>query len=261
MFDRSFPRLFAAALASVLTCLIAAPLAAAQTSDVEEITLTASDGLEVTADVVAPAAGSAERARWIVLAHMAGASRGEYRETAARLAKAGYATLALDQRSGSSFAGVRNLTAARAKKAGLGAAFSDAKPDIIAGLDYAKAKSGRKAVLIGSSYSAALAIVIAAERPDLVAAAAAMSPGEFLNVSVADAAKRLQAPVLIMSPRGEAAGWAGIAEAARGATMVETFTPAAGRHGASSLIPALEPSAEAYWAALDAFLARNAPHP
>ena len=75
----------------------------------ETVTFTADDGVEVTADVYLPDNVSSSV---LVLFHMAGASRGEYREIAPRMAKQGYISMAVDQRSGGAFAGVVNLTAA-----------------------------------------------------------------------------------------------------------------------------------------------------
>ena len=79
----------------------------------KQVTLQASDGLTVSADIYT--ASTAADATWIVLAHQAGASRGEYRTIAPRLNKLGYNAIALDQRSGRAFAGVTNKTAALAK--------------------------------------------------------------------------------------------------------------------------------------------------
>ena len=80
------------------------------------ITLTAKDGLNVNADVYE--AANAKATTWIVLAHQAQASRGEYRTIAPRLNALGYHAIALDQRSGGSFGGVTNRTALIAKKKG-----------------------------------------------------------------------------------------------------------------------------------------------
>ena len=67
----------------------------------KQVTLQASDGLSVSADVYT--ISTATNATWIVLAHQAGASRGEYRTIAPRLNKLGYNAIALDQRSGRAF--------------------------------------------------------------------------------------------------------------------------------------------------------------
>ena len=55
-------------------------------------------------------------ATWIVLFHQAGWSRGEYREIAPALVKAGYRVMAVDQRSGRAVNGVTNETHQRAVK-------------------------------------------------------------------------------------------------------------------------------------------------
>ncbi|MGI9261835.1 MAG: hypothetical protein ACR2QR_07355, partial [Woeseiaceae bacterium] len=63
----------------------------------ETATLAAADGLKVTADVYR--AIDTPDATWIVLAHQAGSSRGEYRTIAPRLNKLGFNAIAIDQRS------------------------------------------------------------------------------------------------------------------------------------------------------------------
>ncbi|MGI9480277.1 MAG: hypothetical protein ACR2PI_26540, partial [Hyphomicrobiaceae bacterium] len=63
----------------------------------ETATLAAADGLKVTADVYR--AVDTPDATWIVLAHQAGSSRGEYRTIAPRLNKLGFNAIAIDQRS------------------------------------------------------------------------------------------------------------------------------------------------------------------
>ena len=145
----------------------------------ETVQFKASDGLEVTGEVTKPASGGSTA---IVLFHQAGSSRGEYKEIAPRLAKLGYTVLAVDQRSGNHFDGVKNKTAKRAKDAGKATAYTDALPDLKAAATYARDTLGaKKVVLWGSSYSAALAIVIAGTDPKLIDGVLAFSPGEYFG--------------------------------------------------------------------------------
>lgn len=225
-------------------------------SALETVSLKAADGLTITADVYRSERGA--DAPWIVLAHMASASRGEYRDIAPRLVKLGFNAIALDQRSGSNFAGVANETEPRAARAGLDTSFRGAKPDLLAGIAWARtqSKSG-KVILWGSSYSAALTLVIAGENPEGLIGAIAMSPGEYLRgISVKAAAARIKVPVLIASAASERDDWQALLDAVPGRDKTG-FTPrSGGRHGSSNLIASLNSSSEAYWQAVEPFLAR-----
>lgn len=238
------------ALTLILTAFIA-PLAQAA----ETITLKASDGLEVTADVYE--AHARETAPWIVLAHQAGASRGEYAEIAPRLNRLGFNAIALDQRSGRAFAGIENETAKRAAKARKGTAYLDAIPDLQAGIAWARSKTRGKVLLAGSSYSAALALVLAGKTPDLLEAVIAFSPGEYLKgQSVAGPAANIKVPTLIITPPGEADRIAPLVKAIA-PDLVTSFVPkTGGRHGASSLIAARSANPEDHWQVVERFLAR-----
>jgi len=222
----------------------------------ESLQLEAGDGLQITADVY-PAAD--EDAPWIVTAHQAGSSRGEYREIAPRLQALGYHVLSLDQRAGGQFADVTNETAERAAKAGLSTSFTDALPDIVAGLTYANAQTDAPVLLWGSSYSAALALVLAGEQPDLLDGALAFSPGEYLSgKSVANAASGIAMPVFITSAASETGQWSPIYEAIAGSDKVAFRPEQGGVHGSSSLISGRNAGAEAYWQAVEGFLSHYA---
>ncbi len=240
-------------LRRILVLLIG--LAALPSAAQENVTFKADDGLDVTAEVY-PAATT--DAPWIVVAHQAGSSRGEYRDIAPRLQRLGYHVLALDQRSGNSFADVANQTAARAAAASLPINYLDAVPDIVAGLMYANNRTSSAVLLWGSSYSAALALVLAAERADLIDGTLAFSPGEYLSkISVAKAAATIAVPVFITSAAAETDQWSAIFEAIDG-TQKTAFRPERGGvHGSSALIPARNPNAEHYWQAVEAFLASH----
>ncbi|MEQ9335298.1 alpha/beta fold hydrolase [Thalassobaculum sp.] len=224
----------------------------------ERVVLTAADGVPVTADVYAgPDAG----APWIVLAHMAGASRGEYREIAPRLNRLGYNAVALDQRSGSGFAGIPNETAAAGRARGMRQDYVSAIPDIEAGIAYARSRTGGPVLLWGSSYSAALALWLAGEYPTLVEGVVAVSPGEYLaGHSVVDAAPGIAVPLLIVSPPDEVAQWRPIYEAVPHDRKAHFSPDRGGRHGSSALVPSLSPGSEACWRAVETFLARYFGH-
>ncbi|MFT5050296.1 MAG: dienelactone hydrolase [Chlamydiales bacterium] len=164
----------------------------------------APDGLPIEADLY----GADDRSRpMIVLCHQAGSSRGEYAPIAPRLVQAGFACLAIDQRSGEGMNDVPNETAARAQAASRGQEYVDARQDIEAALDWVRDAGFKgKLVLWGSSYSASLALTIAPDRKDL-AAVLSFAPGEYFGGDhpVGRAAARIACPVLVVAPEGERA--------------------------------------------------------
>lgn len=229
-----------------LALVLAAPFASAQ----ETVTFDAEDGLTVTADLYAGEA----RTPALVLFHMAGASRGEYREIAPRLQALGYAVLAVDQRAGGAYAGVPNETA---KAAGGGAGYEAAIPDMEAAVAFMRARGAERVGVVGSSYSAALALVLAGRDPAFADAVVAFSPGEYFSPGdfVRRDAAKIAAPVFITAARAEEGQWRPIFDAV---TAPKTgFTPeGAGRHGAATLLTAAGPE---YWVALERFLAEHLP--
>jgi len=69
--------------------------------------------------------------------------------------------LAIDQRSGMKVFGETNETKNRAKEQILSTRYLDARPDVEAGIEYAYKKNGNQEIfLVGSSYTAALALLI-----------------------------------------------------------------------------------------------------
>jgi len=227
-----------------LAFLAASPLRA------ETVTFPASDGLTVTAEVSRGATNTV-----IVLFHMAGASRGEYRKIAPVLNSLGYTTLAVDQRSGGSFGGVRNETAARVSGK---QAFLKAVPDLKAAVAYARRSLGATKVgVVGSSYSASLVLVLAGQDRGFADAVVSFSPGEYFpdRKLVSRSAAGIAVPVFITAARNEASQWQPISQAIGGGAT--GFIPrGAGRHGATALLTSAR---EEYWSALRNFLATNLP--
>jgi len=193
--------------------------------------------------------------KYILLCHQAGYSRGEYRETAKKFNELGYNCLAIDARSGDKCNDMTNETAKRAKAAKKGTDYMDAEQDIIAAIDYISNKTGEKVVLIGSSYSASLALKIGKENEN-VEAVLAFSPGEYLkNVDVAATIKGFNKPVFITSSKKEAKDYEKIAAAIE-SSVKDVFVPAEeGIHGSSALWEETKNNAE-YWAAVKAFFGK-----
>jgi pimeloyl-ACP methyl ester carboxylesterase len=172
----------------------------------------------------------------------------------------GYNCLAVDLRSGNKIRGVENLTALRARELGKRVRFSDAMQDVITALNFVKHKyNPPKLLVLGSSYSAGLALKAAGDYPGLVDGALAFSPGEYFvkdgkpyNWVTASAAK-ITVPVLIASARAETIRWASIYEAIDTDSKL-SYTPADnGEHGARCLWERYEDS-QGYWAVMDTFL-------
>ncbi len=226
-------------------------------SKFKKVEFPSADGLMVTAEMYGPHPVSAP---WIVVSHQAGWSRGEYRGTAPRLTALGFNVLALDQRSGGAVNEVLNETAARAKAKGLPMAYLDAEPDILAGIAWARDLGAGKVLLLGSSYSASLALKIAGEHPKAVDAVVSLSPGEYFGRDqpklIETAAKTVAVPVFVSSAKDEADDWAAMFAAIPGpeGTLKWGFVPAAaGQHGSRALWSKFEGS-RALWYELTTFL-------
>jgi dienelactone hydrolase len=209
------------------------------------------DGLAVTAEVYRN-----EQAKTaIILFHQAGSSRGEYRDIAPRLNKLGYTALAVDQRSGGDFRGIKNETAARAKS---GRDFPSALPDMRAAVKYAREElDAKKVVIWGSSYSASLSLVLAGRKDAPIDGVLSFSPGEYFGraISVKKEVSTIDVPVFITSARNEVNGWQSIFDAIPKSNKNIAFKPKGkGLHGSSTLLSA---DSSEYWEAITPFLSKN----
>ncbi len=191
----------------------------------------------------------------ILLFHQANSSKDEYAEIAPKLVEAGYAALAIDQRSGGSMFGP-NQTAARMPK---GADYVSALHDLQGALGWAKTM-GLPVIVWGSSYSSSLVFELAANNPGKVAAVLSFSPGEYLGDGkpVQAAAAKVKVPVFVTSAKDGDEETA--AKVIFDAVPVEHKTLAvpkvAGVHGSSTLIAARNPQGfEGNWQAVMTFLA------
>ena len=138
----------------------------------EPIVLTAADGVKVFG-VLSRAPGAHPP---VILAfHQAGSNHAEYASLAPRLNAAGFTVLAIDQRSGGNMFGGTNQTVA-----GLGrsTSYDAALPDLVAALAWGKAAAGGAPVIVwGSSYSAALVFLLAAQNAGVVSGVLLFRPG------------------------------------------------------------------------------------
>ena len=205
-----------------------------------------------------PVAGIARGAP-LLMFHQAGSNaRGEFAPIAARLGRAGRATFGADLRLGGSRFGSENRTSGAYR--GEEGSYCDAYPDLEAALDHVHSRTNRPVVLLGSSYSGALVVRLAAMHPEKVAGFVAFSPAGGDAMRGCEAEPLLDpigVPGLAFRNRSSAQRVAWIAESNRRwrAAGVELVELEAEGHGASLLVPErTEGPTEPAWEALDRFL-------
>ena len=119
--------------------------AALFSADFKTIVFDASDGVTITADLYMPHAD--KKHPFIVLFHQAASSRGEYREIAPKLAKLGFNSIAIDQRSGDGINNVDNETVMDALEKDKGIEYLDALVDLKSAIVYVKKHYAKGKVL------------------------------------------------------------------------------------------------------------------
>src|SRR6476619_1232244 len=232
--------LLAAVLAMASTCTHAADAAS----------FAARDGVEVFADYYST--GRQENPL-ILLFHQAGSNRGEYATIGPTLATLGFNALAIDQRSGGNAWGRTNETV---KRLGKSTDYAEALHDLEAALQWAKSSGHTGPILVwGSSYSAALVFLLAAEHQDEITAILAFSPGEYLRGSstVRKAAARVSIPIFVTSAKDpkEIAVAKSILDVSPSLEKNQFFAQIAGFHGSSTHREDQNPEgAEENWAAV-----------
>ena len=137
-----------------------------------------------------------------LLFHQAGSNRMEYEPLLSTMHSAGFDTLTVDQRSGDTRWGADNMTVNRI---GQSAEYIDAYADLEAALEYAVKRKYKTIVVVGSSYSASLAIVLASKNPEKVTAVAAFSPGEYFTNKnwIKTSAEKLRVPLYVTGATDE----------------------------------------------------------
>ena len=220
-------------------------------------TVKATDGLNIVGYLYP----SSRPRAMVLLFHQAGSSKDEYDTIGPRLAADGYTALAIDQRAGGTLFGDNSTVHL------LGGAqpYLDARKDLEGALKWAGDK-GLPVILWGSSYSAALVFLVAADHPGKLQGVLAFSPGEYLGAPalVRHAAARVTVPVFVTSARNpaEIAAAKAIFDAVPAATKTRFVAPTAGVHGSSTLIPDRNArGSEENWQAVEAFLKRIVPPP
>ena len=219
----------------------------------KQVNFKSKDGLLITADYY-----KVENHKgFIVLCHRSHCNRAEYRETAPKFNKLGYSCLAIDQRSGMKVFGETNETKSRAKEQKLPTGYLDAKPDIESAIDYAyNLNNNNKIVLLGSSYSSALALLISANS-DKVKSVIAFSPDEHLKkVNLAEEIKNIRIPIFATSAKKEIKQ---VTEVLRFVDKkhITHFKPEVeGFHGSKTIWEVVK-GYENYWKSLEKFLIKT----
>jgi len=219
----------------------------------ETVVFKSKDGLQITADLY-----QVENPKLtILLCHQAGYSRGEYLNTAKELNALGYSCMAIDQRSGNKVNSVINQTNTRAKEQGLPTNFLVARQDIEAAIDYLyKVNDNKRLIIVGSSYSAALVLLIGKEN-DKVKAVASFSPGEYLKgVDVTNAIANYNKKIFVTSSNKEAEGVAKLVHKIASDYVTQYVPIEKGIHGSRALWKQTEGS-NGYWKSFKEFLKSN----
>ena len=219
----------------------------------KQVIFKSKDGLLITADYY-----KVENHKgFIVLCHRSHCNRAEYRETAPKFNKLGYSCLAIDQRSGMKVFGETNETKNRAKEQGLPTGYLDVKPDIESAIDYAyNLNDNNPIILLGSSYSAALALLISTNSSK-VKSVITFSPDEHLKkTNLAEEIKNINIPVYATSAKKEINQ---VKEVLRfvDKKYITHFQPeVAGFHGSKTIWEVVK-GYETYWKSLEEFLEKT----
>lgn len=240
-------------LGPCLTAFIVVALASAARS--EPVALAAADKVAVFGTYE----GTGDKTRPIVLLfHMGSSNAGEYAPISNKLVALGYNALAIDQRSGGTEFGRANATV---QALGRTTRQLAALPDLQAALDWTRASGHTgKVVVCGSSYSASLVFLLAAQNPGKIDALMAFSPAEYLGgrTTVRDAAAQLKDVAVFVtsaSNREEVEAARAIVKAVPGTAKTQLI-PKKAPHGASALRSDANASGQAeVWTAVERFLA------
>ena len=216
------------------------------------LTFPSKDGLQITADWY-PVSSDLPV---ILLCHQNHFSRGEYAETALRLNKFGFNCLAVDQRVGDEVNGIKNETALAAKAKHLTPSLADAEQDIVAAVDYLFEKYKHPIIILGSSYSASLALKIATENPK-ISSVIVFSPGEYFDDKkyITNHVQTLTKPVFATSSRDEADSLTDLLKDINSRIKIQYIPSSKGDHG-SKVLWSESPYNQEYWIALMSFLNR-----
>lgn len=216
----------------------------------EKLYFKSKDNLQITGDFYQ----SKNPKDFILLCHRSHFNRGEYKDIAPKFNSMGYSCLAIDQRSGMNVLGFINETSSLAKSKKLPTGYLDAKQDIEAAIDYSyKKNSNKPIILLGSSYSASLALLIANET-NKVKAVIAYSPGEYLKkINVSELIKNLDIPIYVTSARKEITDVTELVKNINPKYITQFKPEIEGQHAARVLWPTIDGN-DIYWHSIIDFL-------
>lgn len=192
----------------------------------------------------------------VLLFHMAASNvRGEYAEIAPRLVAAGYHVFGADLPLGGERFGFDNTVSVATDEPD----YCSDYPAVVAAIEEVVDQTGKRPILVGSSYTAALTMKAAVEHPDIVSGFVSVSPAPAGGLEVCapgELLADLAVPGLGMRPRNEAE-YEIIIEQARAwaGHGVQTKIVEVRSHGVSLLDPKRSgENAEAAWPAFLWFL-------
>ena len=243
----------------VLTTSLVVEGRPAKAQTTREIEFQTSDQLTIFGDFHA-SAKAPPRALLIVVHQGDGSARGDYGPIVPRLIREGFDVLAIDSRLGGELFGSTNRTVS--KNPARDWKYCDAYPDLTAALDYAKTlRPARPIIVWGSSYSATLALRLAADRASDLKAVLAFSPAS--GPSMGDCqpvpyAARVKIPALVVRPTDELNVVTRRADFdAFGNQGHQTYIAEPSAHGSSVLVAArTNGDVRATWVTVLAFLAK-----
>jgi len=208
------------------------------------------DGVTITADMYE----ANPDFPWIVLFHKAQSSRGEFQRIAVKLNKLELNCMAVDLRSGKEANFIVNETYVLAKETGLGTDYMDSEIDMKAAIEKAYLIARKPVIILGSSYTASLAIKLGSEMSQVMAVVA-FSPGEYFGkkLDVEKAASSLTKPTFIACGSDEKKYTDPIANAIRSKKKIYFAPPKGGGHGAASLEKGTDGETD-YWVQLINFI-------
>ncbi|MEQ9467935.1 MAG: hypothetical protein RLN88_11025 [Ekhidna sp.] len=192
----------------------------------------------------------------VLLCHQAGYNKYEYADIAPRLNAMGMNCLAIDQRSGGTFAEKPNETFERAKEKQLETSYLEAEKDINSAIDYLYTKYGKKVIVWGSSYSSSLALHIASENEN-VAAVMAFSPGDYFGdakASLGSVIPTIDKPFFITSSKEEAVMIEKLLGDVKLSKTKVHFVPESNGYHGSRVLWSGQKGADEYWNAITTFL-------
>lgn len=219
----------------------------------QTVTFPSKDGLTVTGDLYI----ENDSLPYMLLCHQAGSSRGEYKETAKKFNHLGYNCMAIDQRSGGEANNVKNATFEEAEKNKKKTDYLDAEQDIAAAIDYLYEKSKKRVLLVGSSYSASLALKLAVNNFK-VSQVIAFSPGEYFGkkLNLKETIKNLDKPVLVLCSAKEKNEVNELMSEVKSKKKIVYSPAVAGEHGSKALWK-VNPNYHDYWISVMLFLDKD----